>query len=692
MNCTTSLLCCIIMSAENGTEAQAATAAVTDPKTDAALQEKLVNEEYKIWKKNTPFLYDLVMTHALEWPSLSVQWLPNSHTNAGEDFSLHKLLLGTHTSGAEQNYLMVAEVRLPLEDTEIDARKYDDENQELGGFGGVSGKVEVRIRINHDGEVNRARYMPSNEFIVATKTVHSEVHVFDIAKRPSQPEENSGSEPDFRLRGHTKEGYGLCWDPHEPFHIISGSDDAVICEWDIRNAGKNVDPLHKYTGHSDVIEDVAWHMHHKKIFGSVGDDKKLLIWDMRQESYDKPATVVYAHTAEVNCVSFSPFSEYLVATGSADKHVNLWDMRNMKAKLHSFEGHNDEVYQIQWSPHNETILGSCSADRRLHVWDLSKIGDEQTPEDAEDGPPELLFIHGGHTAKISDFSWNQNDPWVVASVAEDNVLQIWQMAENIYNEEEENEEVAEDALDWLMTSTSRFDAVIFDLDGTLLDTEHISDLSNKAVVAAFGKDFPASLRKRILGRPSAEWTRMVIDELELDGLITPLEMAQQWEEGMHAMFGELAEMPGALALVQRLKAHGVPMALATSSSSRAVAAKRQHHPELFTHFDVIVTGDDAAVKRGKPAPDIFQVAAQRLVESGVIARATDGVVVPSKFIVVEDSPLGVAAAKAAGMAAVAVPDPRIHDTEAERQALFQEADAILSGVGELDARFFSSTQ
>lgn len=59
------------------------------------------------------------------------------------------------------------------------------------------------------------------------------------------------------------------------------------------------------------------------------------------------------------------------------------------------------------------------------------------------------FIHGGHTSKISDFSWNPNDPWVVASVAEDNVLQIWQMAENIYNEEDdgEQEEVAEDELE-----------------------------------------------------------------------------------------------------------------------------------------------------------------------------------------------------------------------------------------------------
>ena len=48
----------------------------------------------------------------------------------------------------------------------------------------------------------------------------------------------------------------------------------------------------------------------------------------------------------------------------------------------------------------------------------------QSADDAEDGPPELLFIHGGHTAKISDFSWNPNDPWVICSVSEDNIMQV----------------------------------------------------------------------------------------------------------------------------------------------------------------------------------------------------------------------------------------------------------------------------
>ncbi|RRT73789.1 hypothetical protein B296_00010825 [Ensete ventricosum] len=104
------------------------------------MEERLINEEYKIWKKNTPFLYDLVITHALEWPSLTVQWLPDRDEPAGKDYSVQKMILGTHTSDNEPNYLMLAQVQLPLEDAEYDARQYDDEHGEIGGFGCAGGK------------------------------------------------------------------------------------------------------------------------------------------------------------------------------------------------------------------------------------------------------------------------------------------------------------------------------------------------------------------------------------------------------------------------------------------------------------------------------------------------------------------------------------------------------------------------
>lgn len=109
------------------------------------------------------------------------------------------------------------------------------------------------------------------------------------------------------------------------------------------------------------------------------------------------------------------------------------------SRLHSLVGHTDQVYRVEWAPHNESILASCSADRRVGIWDLSRIGQEQSEEDAEDGPPELLFLHGGHTSKVSDFSWNAKDPWTIASVSEDNVLQVWNMAEEIYAPDDEEE-------------------------------------------------------------------------------------------------------------------------------------------------------------------------------------------------------------------------------------------------------------
>ena len=55
----------------------------------------------------------------------------------------------------------------------------------------------------------------------------------------------------------------------------------------------------------------------------------------------------------------------------------------------------------------------------------NRIGNEQNPDDDEEAPPELLFIHGGHTRNISEFSWNPAEEWIISSIAEDNILQVW---------------------------------------------------------------------------------------------------------------------------------------------------------------------------------------------------------------------------------------------------------------------------
>ena len=425
---------------------------------------------------------DIVMSHALEWPSLTVQWLPDRILPAGCDYSIQRLLLGTHTSDGEANFVHIAEVRLPLEETEIDARAYEKTGDptappaaaaassatpaDVGGYASTYGKVEIVQSMLHTGEVHRARVMPQHSHYIATKSPHQDVFIFDRSLHPARPAKGaSNATPDFRLVGHEKEGYALSWSPREAGLLLSGSEDTTICLWDLSaelkpastvlsltspslpashtGAMKTIQATHTYRGHTEVVEDVQWNPHADGLFASCGDDKLVILWDRRQ----KESQIVgkfEAHSGEVNCLSYNPFTEHLLVSGSSDRSLALWDLRNTSSKLHSFESHTDQVTSVEWSPFSETIFASAAADRRVNIWDVTRIGMEQEPEDSEDGPPELLFSHGGHTDKIVDFNWNQHEQWLIASVADDNTLQVWQVAESILEEEAEEEAAAKE--------------------------------------------------------------------------------------------------------------------------------------------------------------------------------------------------------------------------------------------------------
>ncbi|KAI0652363.1 histone acetyltransferase type B subunit 2 [Trametes meyenii] len=412
---------------------------------DLAAEEenKLINEEYKTWKKNAPYLYDVVITHALDWPSLTCQWFPDKELPPNKPYTVHRLLLGTHTSGQAQDYLQIATVHLPKRDDSgsadrLDRADYDDERGELGGHSlPPQPRIQIIQKINHAGEVNRARYMPQNPDLIATKAVSGEVLVFDRTKHSSEPERGGVCKPDIRLVGQTKEGYGLAWNPLKSGHVLGASEDTTICHWDINSYTKSkgvIEPTNVFKGHTSVVGDVDWHATEDYTFASVGDDKMLMLWDTRDAT--KPATQLQAHDREILAVAFTPNPQFphLLLTGSADKTVHLRDRRKLDTPVHIFEAHTDEVLHVAWSPHNPTVFASASSDRRVNVWDLSQIGVEQTPDDQEDGPPELLFVHGGHTARPTDFCWapGEAESWTAGSTSEDNIVMIWQPTMRIW--------------------------------------------------------------------------------------------------------------------------------------------------------------------------------------------------------------------------------------------------------------------
>jgi HAD superfamily hydrolase (TIGR01509 family) len=206
------------------------------------------------------------------------------------------------------------------------------------------------------------------------------------------------------------------------------------------------------------------------------------------------------------------------------------------------------------------------------------------------------------------------------------------------------------------------EAVAFDLDGVIVDSERVWDEVRESYTRESGGTYTESAARDMMGMSSLEWSRYMADALGVPG--TPDDINAAVVERMLARYGQAPPLiPGAVEAVRRC-AERWPLAVASSSNPELIEVVLDA-AGLHDAIRVVVSSQE--VPRGKPAPDVYLEAARRLgVDAGRCAA-------------VEDSQNGLRSAKAAGMRVIAIPNAHFPPDE-EALAL---ADVVLPSIGEL---------
>jgi HAD superfamily hydrolase (TIGR01509 family) len=213
------------------------------------------------------------------------------------------------------------------------------------------------------------------------------------------------------------------------------------------------------------------------------------------------------------------------------------------------------------------------------------------------------------------------------------------------------------------------DAVIFDLDGVLIDSEGTWEEARRRLAGERGGHWHDTAQREMMGMSSTEWARYMNEALGV--ALAPAQISAEVVARLSDLYRQrLPLLPGARAAVQRL-ARVWPLALA-SSSNRELIDLVLELAGLGACFSATVSSEE--VPRGKPAPDVYLEAARRL---GVTA---------ARCAAIEDSANGILAAAAAGMRVVAIPNPAFPPGEAAISA----ADEVVGSLDSLTAEVVGS--
>ena len=226
-----------------------------------------------------------------------------------------------------------------------------DTNQPIVEFNTRDGCFDVAWSEKHD-------------HVIAASTGDGSIKLFS-----TKLDVNGSSRPVAALIGHSAETYSINWNLFNRDRLCSASWDKSVRIWDIVSS----QCISTLTHHAGIAYEAKWNPRTDHVVASVGGDGHLVIQDLRQAGSASSCTRIRAHENEILCLDWNKYREFTVATGSVDRSIRVWDIRNVAGgPVNILNSHDLAVRRLRFSPHSESLLVSCSYDMTVKLWSIGE--------------------------------------------------------------------------------------------------------------------------------------------------------------------------------------------------------------------------------------------------------------------------------------------------------------------------------
>uniref|UniRef100_A0A8C9GV81 Histone-binding protein RBBP7-like n=1 Tax=Piliocolobus tephrosceles TaxID=591936 RepID=A0A8C9GV81_9PRIM len=393
----------------------------------------LINERYIIWRRNAMFLYSSLLKAKLDWPALTVEFINTENTSKLKtNYYTNKILLGTHTSNQDYEYVYIGEVKTPLQSTKKDVLQFENYTGFISSKKKRKGQAlphfEVKAKLLHPGEVIRASHLPNNPFFIVTQTSNGSILLFDYTKHPSFPSDVSTCYPQMILKGHTVEGNGLCWNINKMYDDCSKSNINTTNDTtsntknstsDNKKFEKKYLTQEKANSNNSYIEqdnennatDNFQNVNPDKLLlASCDADGNICLWDINKgtKCNDVPRTYGINKTGK-----------------AADYNIKIYENTPTLSPLCTWSNKNNlktSLNDIFFHPQFNNVLGVCDDNGNISFYDIRNKNFYTKPE--------LNFRY--RPEQVNTFSFDNFSEYIFTCGYSDGLIALWDIR---YNQE-----------------------------------------------------------------------------------------------------------------------------------------------------------------------------------------------------------------------------------------------------------------